>query len=150
MLKPFVPTIGIEVGPMEQPEYARMVHEGAEGLVVYQETYDRTAYQEYHTMGPKRDFDWRLECPERGYAGGFRRMGLGACWAWRIGRRKLSGWPPIWSTCRITVGRPRTPSRFRDCVPPPVDSSRSIPWMMPASSNCSAPSACVSHRWASL
>lgn len=78
VLKPFVPTIGIEVGPMEQPEYARMVNEGAEGLVVYQETYDRTAYQEYHTMGPKRDFDWRLECPERGYAGGFRRMGLGA------------------------------------------------------------------------
>ncbi|HSJ01727.1 MAG: 2-iminoacetate synthase ThiH [Verrucomicrobium sp.] len=77
-LKPFVPTIGIEVGPMEQPEYARMVNEGSEGLVVYQETYDRTAYQEYHTMGPKRDFDWRLECPERGVAGGFRRIGLGA------------------------------------------------------------------------
>lgn len=77
-LQPFVPTIGIEVGPMEQPEYRRMVEEGAEGLVVYQETYDRTAYQEYHTMGPKRDFDWRLECPERAYAGGFRRIGLGA------------------------------------------------------------------------
>jgi 2-iminoacetate synthase len=78
VLKPFVPTIGIEVGPMETPDYERMVQAGAEGLVVYQETYDREAYTRYHTAGPKRDFDWRLECPERGYAGGFRRIGLGA------------------------------------------------------------------------
>jgi 2-iminoacetate synthase len=77
-IKPFVPTVAIEVGPMEQPEYERMVQAGAEGLVVYQETYDREAYQQYHTAGPKKDFDWRLVCPERGYAGGFRRMGLGA------------------------------------------------------------------------
>ena len=77
-IKPFIPTVAIEVGPMEQPDYARMVNAGAEGLVVYQETYDREAYAEYHTAGPKRDFDWRLECAERGYAGGFRRIGLGA------------------------------------------------------------------------
>ena len=77
-IKPFIPTVAIEVGPMEQPDYERMVQAGAEGLVVYQETYDRPAYTEYHTAGPKKDFDWRLECPERGYAGGFRRIGLGA------------------------------------------------------------------------
>lgn len=77
-LREKVPTLAIEVGPMEQPEYERMVKSGAEGLVVYQETYDRPAYAEYHTLGPKRDFDWRLECPERGYAAGFRRLGLGA------------------------------------------------------------------------
>ncbi|MCB1275853.1 radical SAM protein, partial [Prosthecobacter sp.] len=38
-LRDLVPTIGIEVGPMEAPEYERMVKAGAEGLVVYQETY---------------------------------------------------------------------------------------------------------------
>jgi 2-iminoacetate synthase len=31
-----------------------------------------------HTLGPKRDFNWRLECPERAYAAGFRRLGIGA------------------------------------------------------------------------
>jgi 2-iminoacetate synthase len=86
-IRPFVPTIGIEVGPMEAPEYARMVQAGAEGLVVYQETYDRTEYADLHTAGPKKNFDWRLECPERGYAGGFRRIGIGALfglgdWRW--------------------------------------------------------------------
>ena len=77
-LKPLSPTLGIEVGPMEMPDYQKMVGAGAEGLVVYQETYHRPAYAQYHTAGPKRDFDWRLECPERGYEGGFRRIGLGA------------------------------------------------------------------------
>jgi 2-iminoacetate synthase len=54
------------------------VRAGAEGLVVYQETYDRAAYAELHTAGPKKDFDWRLDCPERAYAAGFRRLGIGA------------------------------------------------------------------------
>ena len=45
-------------------------------MVVYQETYDRAAYAAVHTAGPKRDFDWRLETPERAYAAGFRRIGI--------------------------------------------------------------------------
>jgi 2-iminoacetate synthase len=77
-IKSFIPTVAIEVGPMETPEYRRMVDAGAEGLVVYQETYHRDAYAELHTAGPKRNFDWRLECPERAYQGGFRRIGIGA------------------------------------------------------------------------
>lgn len=72
-----VPGISIEVGPMETPEYETMVAAGCEGLVVYQETYDRATYKELHTAGPKKNFDWRIDCPERGYDGGFRRIGIG-------------------------------------------------------------------------
>lgn len=77
-LKPFIPTLGIEVGPMEDAQYAEIVRHGAEGLIVYQETYHRRVYQTLHTAGPKKNFDWRLNCPERAYAGGFRRIGIGA------------------------------------------------------------------------
>jgi 2-iminoacetate synthase len=77
-LKPFMPTLAIEVGPMEDAQYAEIVRHGAEGLVAYQETYDRAIYQKLHTAGPKKNFDWRLDCPERAYAGGFRRIGIGA------------------------------------------------------------------------
>ncbi len=77
-LKPFISTLAIEVGPMGDGQYAEMVRHGAEGLVVYQETYNREVYQTLHTAGPKRDFAWRLNCPERAYAGGFRRIGIGA------------------------------------------------------------------------
>ena len=77
-LAKFIPAISLEVGPMETVDYEPAVRAGAEGLVVYQETYDRAAYAELHTAGPKRDFDWRLDCPERAYAAGFRRLGIGA------------------------------------------------------------------------
>lgn len=73
-----VPGIALEVGPMESDQYRPLVEAGAEGLVVYQETYDRAIYAAMHTAGPKRDFEWRLETAERGYRAGFRRLGIGA------------------------------------------------------------------------
>src|SRR5476651_2386444 len=74
----FIPALSLEVGPMETVDYVPTVRAGAEGLVVYQETYNRAAYAELHTAGPKKDFDWRLDCAERAYAAGFRRLGIGA------------------------------------------------------------------------
>ena len=74
----FVPSVSLEVGPMEAEEYRPIVQAGADGLVVYQETYDRATYDVLHTAGPKKNFDWRLECPERAYEAGFRRIGIGA------------------------------------------------------------------------
>jgi 2-iminoacetate synthase len=70
------PGISLEVGPMEIEDYRPLVAAGADGLVVYQETYDRKIYADMHTAGPKRNFDWRLETPERAYAAGFRRLGI--------------------------------------------------------------------------
>jgi 2-iminoacetate synthase len=77
-LAPDFSSISIEVGPMETEDYVPIVGAGAEGLVVYQETYNRGIYAEMHTSGPKRDFNFRLDCVERGYAAGFRRLGVGA------------------------------------------------------------------------
>jgi 2-iminoacetate synthase len=77
-LVPEIPSISLEVAPMEVADYEPLVKAGAEGLVVYQETYHRETYGRMHTAGPKRDFDWRLACPERAYDAGFRRIGVGA------------------------------------------------------------------------
>lgn len=85
-LRKVVPSVSLEVGPMEEEEYRPIVRAGAEGLVVYQETYHRLTYAEMHESGPKKDFDWRLECPERAYRAGFRRLGIGALfglWEWK-------------------------------------------------------------------
>ena len=82
-----VPSLSLEIGPMETAEYRPLVQAGAEGLVVYQETYDRAVYGAMHTAGPKRNFEWRMETPERAYAAGFRRLGIGALYGlgdWRV------------------------------------------------------------------
>jgi 2-iminoacetate synthase len=81
------PSVSLEIGPLETEDYVPLVHAGADGLVVYQETYDRAVYAQMHTAGPKRNFDWRLETPERAYAAGFRRLGIGALYGlsdWRL------------------------------------------------------------------
>ena len=77
-LRSEIPSLSLEVAPMEREEYIPMVEAGAEGLVVYQETYDQEAYRELHTAGPKKDYRWRMDAPERAHAAGFRRIGVGA------------------------------------------------------------------------
>ncbi len=81
------PSVSLEIGPMETRDYVPLVAAGADGLVVYQETYDPALYAELHTAGPKRDFNWRMETPERAYVAGFRRLGIGALFGladWRM------------------------------------------------------------------
>jgi len=113
-LVPEIPSISLEVAPMEAPEYATLVGAGAEGLIVYQETYNREVYAEMHTAGPKKDFDWRLACPERAYAGGFRRIGVGALFGltdWRTEAQALAAHlAHLLRTCwkaQFTVSLPR-------------------------------------------
>ena len=77
-LHPDWPSISLEVGPLETEPYVPIVEAGAEGLVVYQETYDRSVYDAMHVSGPKKDFAWRLNTAERAYAAGFKRLGIGA------------------------------------------------------------------------
>ncbi|MGA2603797.1 MAG: 2-iminoacetate synthase ThiH [Verrucomicrobiia bacterium] len=77
-LHPEWPSISLEVGPLETAQYTPIVQAGGEGLVVYQETYDRAVYDAMHVSGPKKDFSWRLETPERAYAAGCKRLGIGA------------------------------------------------------------------------
>ncbi|HZT23630.1 MAG TPA: 2-iminoacetate synthase ThiH [Verrucomicrobiae bacterium] len=81
------PSISLEVAPLSVEDYRPLVAAGADGLVVYQETYDRQVYAAMHTAGPKKNFEWRLETPERAYAAGFRRLGIGALYGladWRF------------------------------------------------------------------
>lgn len=81
-----IPSVSLEVAPMEVPEYQSLARAGAEGIALYQETYHRPTYSEVHRLGPKKNFDWRLDAPERAYAAGFYRLGMGALygmWNWR-------------------------------------------------------------------
>lgn len=77
-LAPHVPQISIEVQVWEEQEYERLRAAGCDGVVIYQETYDRTSYARFHRAGKKRDFDFRLGGPERAAAAGIRRLGIGA------------------------------------------------------------------------
>lgn len=77
-LSAVVPSISVEVQPQTVDVYRRWTDAGAEGLVVYQETYDRDVYATVHLAGKKKDYDYRLATPDRGAEGGMKRLGIGA------------------------------------------------------------------------
>jgi 2-iminoacetate synthase len=71
-------SVGIEVYPMSEAEYGRMIEAGADQLTIYQEVYDRNRYAALHAGGPKEDYRFRLEAPERACRPGMRSVSLGA------------------------------------------------------------------------
>ncbi len=72
------PSVSLEIGPQSKEDYVELRKAGAEGVIVYQETYNRSLYEKLHRNGKKMDFAWRLETPERVAAAGFHRVGIGA------------------------------------------------------------------------
>jgi 2-iminoacetate synthase len=77
-LRPLVPSLSIETQTWSDDTYARLVAAGLEGVVHYQETYDRQRYAQTHIAGWKRDYDRRLNSTELAAAAGVRRLGVGA------------------------------------------------------------------------
>jgi len=78
IIKEYCGSVSIEVFPMDIDGYQRMVAAGVDGLTVYQETYDPELYRELHPYGPKSDYNYRLDAPERAGMAGLRRIGIGS------------------------------------------------------------------------
>lgn len=78
--------ISMEVQPLDQESYETLMEAGLSAVLVYQETYSRDAYANYHLRGMKRNFDYRLETPDRLGRAGMKKIGLGALYGledWR-------------------------------------------------------------------
>ena len=78
VLKDYFPSVTIEIYPMKEEGYRRLVNAGVDGLTLYQETYDEKIYDKMHLSGPKKDYINRLDAPERGAKAGMRSIGIGA------------------------------------------------------------------------
>ncbi|WP_018984272.1 2-iminoacetate synthase ThiH [Salinimonas chungwhensis] len=70
--------IMMEVQPLSCAEYLSLRKAGVSGVLVYQETYHRRCYAQYHLRGTKKDFDWRLETADRLGQAGIQKIGVGA------------------------------------------------------------------------
>jgi 2-iminoacetate synthase len=114
-IAPVVPEISVEVQVWDEGTYRRLVDAGCDGVVVYQETYDRATYADVHLKGKKRNYDWRLAAPDRAAAAGMRRLGLGALLGlhddWRGEALLLAaharGLMRRWWRCEVAVALPR-------------------------------------------
>lgn len=71
-------SISIEIFPLSTDDYRKLFNSGIEGVTLYQETYNREGFKQYHPAGPKADYDYRLETPGRFAQAGMRQIGIGA------------------------------------------------------------------------
>ncbi len=78
VLKEFFSSIAIEVYELTLDEYKELIDEGVDGLVIYQEVYDREVYRKVHLAGSKTDYDFRLAAPERALSAGMRTVNIGS------------------------------------------------------------------------
>jgi len=120
-------SVCVEVYAMEQEEYALLIEHGVDGMVLFQETYNRELYARLHPAGPKRDFAFRLEAPGRAAAAGMRSLGIGALLGldeWRCdafytalhAHWLQNAWPSV--ECSVSVPRLRpSASHFTNIRP---------------------------------
>lgn len=70
--------VNIEIYPLIEEEYALLIAAGADGLTIYQETYDKDLYGMLHIRGPKSDYRFRLDAPQRAAEARMRQVNIGA------------------------------------------------------------------------
>ena len=112
---PMFAQVGVEVQVWDTDTYRRMVEAGADGVVVYQEVYDRDTYASVHLKGKKRNYAWRLAAPDRAAAAGMRRLGIGALLGlhrdWRSEAIAVAGHGRAlihrWWRCEVQISLPR-------------------------------------------
>jgi 2-iminoacetate synthase len=110
-----LPSISLETQVWDTATYGRLVEAGCEGLVVYQETYDRATYTAVHLKGKKRNYDWRLAAPDRAAEAGMRSLSLGVLLGlhpdWRPEVVALAAHASAllrrWWRCEVAVSLPR-------------------------------------------
>lgn len=77
ILKKHFSSISAEIYALTDEEYKDLAREGVDGVTLYQETYDEKVYDQMHRAGPKKDYRFRLDAPERAARAGMRNVNIG-------------------------------------------------------------------------
>lgn len=76
-IRPYFAHIAMEVQPLDQSDYEKLISVGLQTVLVYQETYNKARYNIYHPKGKKSNFEYRLATPDRLGKAGIQKIGLG-------------------------------------------------------------------------
>lgn len=109
-----VPSVSVEVAPLDEAGYRALAAAGADGVTLYQETYNRNVYEHLHAGSPKEGFDTRLEALSNAGRADFCKLTVGALWGlapWRqealmLGLHARTLETNYWRS-HISVGLPR-------------------------------------------
>lgn len=77
LARPYFSNLQIEVMPLKSEEYEQLTHAGLNGVICFQETYNRANYNLYHPRGMKSKFEWRVNGFDRMGQAGVHKIGMG-------------------------------------------------------------------------
>ena len=70
--------VNVNIAATTVENYRRLKEAGIGTYILFEETYDRTAYERLHPTGPKSDWAYHTEAMDRAMLGGIDDVGIGA------------------------------------------------------------------------
>lgn len=78
VLKKQFASVAMEIYALSEADYRRCAEAGVDGMTMFQEVYNEKRYKQLHLQGPKKDFAYRLDAPERACRAKMRVVNIGA------------------------------------------------------------------------
>lgn len=69
--------ININIAATTEDDYRRLAEAGIGTYILFQETYHRPSYRNFHPAGPKHDYDWHTTAMDRAMRAGIDDVGIG-------------------------------------------------------------------------
>ncbi|MCE3201410.1 [FeFe] hydrogenase H-cluster radical SAM maturase HydG [Paenibacillus sonchi] len=69
--------INVNIAATTEEDYRRLAAAGIGTYILFQETYHRPSYRNFHPEGPKHDYDWHTTAMDRAMAAGIDDVGIG-------------------------------------------------------------------------
>jgi 2-iminoacetate synthase len=133
ILRRYFSSVSMEIYPLEEAEYSRLIAAGIDGLTLFQEVYNPEVYSRLHPAGPKRNYRNRLEAPERAGRTGIRSINIGALLGLTDWRSEIflmglhaASLQKEFPEAEISVSLPRMRPQFGDYLPEAPVSDREL------------------------
>ena len=83
--------VNVNIAATTVEDYAKLKDAGIGTYILFQETYNKKAYEELHPTGPKHNYAYHTEAMDRAMQGGIDDVGLGVLFGLEMYRYELVG-----------------------------------------------------------
>lgn len=83
--------VNVNIAATTVDNYRKLHEAGIGTYILFQETYNKQAYEQLHPAGPKHNYDWHTEAMDRAMQGGIDDVGLGVLFGLATYRYEFAG-----------------------------------------------------------
>ena len=83
--------VNVNIAATTVENYRKLKEAGIGTYILFQETYNKKAYEELHPTGPKHDYAYHTEAMDRAMEGGIDDVGLGVLYGLELYRYEFAG-----------------------------------------------------------